>query len=237
MKFLDLTLPTPAENLACDEALLDLCDEMGVPEILRVWEPAEHFVVVGYANKVAAEVNVENCCAKEIPILRRCSGGGTVMQGPGCLNYSLILSFAQNAALRTITETNRFVMKRHQDLFQTFLGKPVEIQGHTDLAINGLKFSGNAQRRKKTFLLFHGSVLLNCNISLIEQILRMPSQQPCYRKNRSHENFLTNLGKTATELKIALRNHWNAAENLQPIAKLPESLIEKYRSEAWNCKF
>ena len=39
------------------------------------------------------------------------------------------------------------------------MGAGVEVQGHTDLAINSLKFSGNSQRRKERFLLFHGVFL------------------------------------------------------------------------------
>ena len=58
MKVLDLTLPTPAENLACDEALLDAAESGAGGEALRFWESPVHFVVVGYANKVATEVNV-----------------------------------------------------------------------------------------------------------------------------------------------------------------------------------
>ena len=65
MKLLDLTLPSPAENLACDEALLDACEESGGDEILRFWEARETFVVVGYANKVATEVNLDACAAQE----------------------------------------------------------------------------------------------------------------------------------------------------------------------------
>jgi lipoate-protein ligase A len=236
MKFLDLTLPTPFENLACDEALLDFCDESGGSEILRVWEASQDFVVVGYANKIALEVDLENCGTHEIPILRRCSGGGTVVQSAGCLNYSLILNFEKNSALHSITRTNQFVMGHHRDLFQSLLGKPVAIEGHTDLAIDGLKFSGNAQRRKKSFLLFHGSLLLDCDISLIQKFLRMPSQQPCYRKNRSHENFLINIGKTSAEVKSALRKHWDVSD-LQSIPEIPECLIEKYQSDDWNRKF
>ena len=50
MTFLDLTLPTPAENLAGDEALLDWFEENGGDGVLRFWEPANYFVVVGYAR-------------------------------------------------------------------------------------------------------------------------------------------------------------------------------------------
>ena len=83
MKFLDLTLPTAAENLAMDEALLDGCEAGRGGETLVFWEPREPFVVVGYANHLAREVNVEACRARGIPIFRRCSGGGTVLQMPG----------------------------------------------------------------------------------------------------------------------------------------------------------
>ena len=58
MNYLDLTLPTPAENLAADEALLDQCEAARAGAVLRFWEPREHFVVVGYSNKVRTEVNL-----------------------------------------------------------------------------------------------------------------------------------------------------------------------------------
>src|SRR5688572_18481289 len=102
MKCLDLTLSSPAENLACDEALLDFCEAGAAPGIVRCWGPPEYFVVVGYANQVAIEVNLPACRDAGVPILRRWTGGGTVLQGPGCLNYSLILQIAQHEALQSI---------------------------------------------------------------------------------------------------------------------------------------
>ena len=61
MKYLDLTFADPASNLACDEALLELCEGNEEDGLLRVWEPDHYFVVVGYANKVASEVNITAC--------------------------------------------------------------------------------------------------------------------------------------------------------------------------------
>ena len=69
MRHLDLTITSPAENLACDEALLDWCESGDGVECLRFWESPEPFVVVGYANKVETEVNVAACEARKIPIL------------------------------------------------------------------------------------------------------------------------------------------------------------------------
>src|SRR2546429_10004517 len=121
MKYCDLTLPSAEENLACDEVLLDLCDEGDAGEVIRFWEPAQYFVVVGYGNKLATEVNVPFCQLNTIPVLRRCSGGGTVLQGPGCLNYSLILRIDSDPALQTVTGTNRFVMERNRAALETLL--------------------------------------------------------------------------------------------------------------------
>src|SRR5438309_12096554 len=109
MKLLDLTFPTPAENLACDETLLDWCDEGAGPELLRFWEPQQHFVVIGYSNHAERVVSVAACRERGIPILRRCAGGGTVLQGPGSLNYLLIRRIESNSVLETVTCTNRFV--------------------------------------------------------------------------------------------------------------------------------
>src|SRR5437867_12147466 len=148
MNHCEFTFATPAENLACDEALLDLCEAGLCDGLLRLWEPSQYFVVLGYANKAATEVNLPFCCQNTIPVLRRCTGGGTVLQGPGCLNYSLILSTENQECLESIPAANRFILKKHQAAISELLQKSVDLEGETDLTTNGVKFSGNAQRRK-----------------------------------------------------------------------------------------
>jgi lipoate-protein ligase A len=237
MTYCDLTLPTPEENLACDEALLDLCEEGLASEIIRTWEPSEHFVVLGYANKVTVEVHQEFCEFSGIPILRRCTGGGAVLQGPGVLNYSLILR--AEGDLHNIPSTNKFILKRHQAALAAMLKAPVEIQGDTDLAIGSLKFSGNSQRRKKNFLLFHGSILLHLDIELVEKALPFPSRQPDYRFGRSHSDFLLNLKIPSELVKNTLRKIWSAAQPLPqfPLPQITRLAREKYSQPEWNLKF
>src|SRR5689334_20813234 len=132
MQLYDLTLPMPEENLACDEVLLDKCEAGESDEVLRFWDADRPFVVVGYANKVATETNQEYCETNNIPILRRCSGGGTVLQAPGCLNYSLVLRTGITGPLASIRGTNEYVLARNQKALAAVLGKAVELQGHTD---------------------------------------------------------------------------------------------------------
>lgn len=239
MKHLDLTLPTPAENLACDEALIDLCEEGGEEEILRFWEPTEPFVVVGYANQAALEVNLEACQTAGLKVFRRCSGGGTVVQGGGCLNYSVILRIQENGPLQSIAGTNHYILGRQQAALEPLVQAKIQIQGHTDLAIRNLKFSGNAQRRKRKYLLFHGTFLLHFDIPLIEKVLRMPSKQPDYRRDRPHTEFLTNLNQPAEAVKSVLKTIWRAEGPFAavPLEKIDELARQKYSTDDWNLKF
>src|ERR1019366_3129168 len=174
MKYLDRTLRTPQENLAGDEALLDWCEEGSSDEILRFWEPSQHFVVLGYSNRTPAEVNLDSCKMLGIPVLRRCSGGGTVLQGPGCMNYALVLKIHSDLPLTNIAEANAFIMNRNRNALNTLLDGKV---------------------------LFHGSFLLNLDLALVEQVLPMPSKQPQYRRRRAHKDFLTNLNLPAEDVK------------------------------------
>jgi lipoate---protein ligase len=213
MKYLDLTLPTPAENLAHDEQLLDAAERGAGGAVLRVWESPQPFVVVGYANRIETEVDVAACERRGIPVLRRCSGGGTVVQGPGCLSYALILQIQDPGPLANVTTANRFIMDRNRAAIQSLLPDSpaaVAVQGHTDLTLGGLKFSGNAQRRRKHWLLFHGTFLLDFDLALIGQLLPLPSRQPDYRASRPHDRFVTNLHLPADAVKVAMQKAWAA---------------------------
>ena len=241
MKYFDQTWPDPAANLAADEALLELCEAGKFDAVLRFWEPTTYFVVVGYANRAAREVNLDACARDGIPVFRRCSGGGTVLQGPGCLNYSLILRIPETGAspLTSISSTNHHIMERNRAALESVLSEPVEILGHTDLAIGKLKFSGNSQRRARRALLFHGSFLLNFDLAKISELLPLPSQQPCYRQNRPHSEFLTNLGLIAEQVKSALQAAWGAFDEFReiPEARICELAAEKYSQVSWNLRF
>ena len=241
MKFLDLTLPSPEENLACDEALLETCETELGEEVLRFWESKQNFAVLGYSNKVESELNKEVCQREKLPILRRISGGGTVLQGPGCLNYALFLEIAKNPELRTVTSANRFIMERHRSAVAKLLGKEVLVQGHTDLTLGGLKFSGNSQRRKKKYLLFHGTFLIKFDFTALEKYLRMPSKQPDYRKSRTHSEFLTNLKISSDKIKSVLKEAWSARGTVPSPHDRTRSVIQKlvaetYSNSEWNFK-
>jgi lipoate---protein ligase len=239
VKYLDLTFTDPATNLACDEALLDHCESSDAGEVLRLWEPTDYFVVVGYSNKVAAEVNVPGCEAKKIPIYRRFSGGGAVLQGPGCLNYSLVIKNEPMSSSFNIAESFKTILKPHQELFTELLSKPVQIGGISDLIIGDKKFSGNSQHRKSHYTLFHGTFLLNLDLSMIQATLRMPSKEPGYRQHRPHTEFLRNLVIDAQRARLRLKNEWAAVEKFPylPSEGIQRMVQDRYAQHKWNFKF
>jgi len=235
MNSFELTLESPAENLAFDEVLLH---HQRSP-LLRFWQPASYFVVLGYANRAAVEVRLPFCQANAIPVLRRCTGGGTVLQGPGCLNYTLILPTDASGPFHSISATNQFIMRQHQTALTELLKKPVAVEGCTDLTVDHRKFSGNAQRRSKDYLIFHGSFLLNFDLDLIERALPLPSQQPGYRARRAHTDFLSNLQLEAESVMEALAKAWNASATRLTVPNdvVKELVAAKYQLDEWTFKY
>jgi len=238
MHYLDLSLSAPAENLAADEALWEAAEAGGV-EVLRFWESTTPFVVVGYANRVAAEVYLAACRARGVPVLRRVTGGGTVVQGPGCLNYTLVLRIAGHAAAGSITRTNLWILNRHAATLTARLGIPVRRRGDTDLTVGERKFSGNAQRRGRQAILFHGTLLLDFDLTQVPLLLPRPSREPDYRAGRSHAEFLMNLNAPVSVVKAALREAWDAREPAPewPAARTAELAASKYTRPEWNFRF
>src|SRR5438067_1175815 len=113
MQRLELTLPTPAENIALDEALLEWAEEEHPHgEFLRLWESPQPIVVVGRSTRVQQEVDEQACRERGIPILRRSSGGAAIVAGPGCLMYALVLSFESRLELKDIGRAHAFVLDR-----------------------------------------------------------------------------------------------------------------------------
>lgn len=235
-RWLDLTLASPEENLALDEALLESAEEGALThDVLRVWQTNQTFVVIGRASKIDEEVHLALCDERSIPVLRRSSGGAAIVTGPGCLMYSVVLSMERRPHLRSLDEAHRFVLSRIQQAIGE-LGIDVELRGTSDLALHGKKVSGNSLRCKRDHLLYHGTILCDFQIDLIGELLKTPPRQPDYREGRSHADFVCNLGLDAASLSSAIRRVWQAdvACTTWPQEKTHELLVARYRDMAWH---
>lgn len=233
MQFLDLTLAEPAANLALDEALLLQAESGQAAEILRLWEFPEPVVVLGSACRLGVDVDVDSCTIDGIPILRRSSGGGTVLWGPGCLLYTLILDTERDPALEVIRASYTWILER----VITSLGLPdLRVDGISDLAIADRKCSGNAQQRKKRFILHHGTLLHAFDVAGVGRYLKQPPREPEYRAGRMHSDFLCNLPLSGGEIRERLRTGWQAWDVLEsiPFAEITRLRQERYDREEWT---
>ena len=237
MKFLDRTLPTLAENLALDEALLlgaESEPRASASGLLRVWQWPTPAVVLGAGGRIADDVHEDRCRADGIPIARRSSGGGTVLLGPGCLLYTLVLPYDLDPALAQIRSSYCYILGRIKQALQPIVGD-LDVCGSSDIAWRDRKVSGNAQQRKRTHLMHHGSLLYAFDFALAERYLKLPPRQPEYRRQREHRDFLANLPADAPALVRALRDAWEAHEQLVEIAldRVQALVAERYAQEEW----
>jgi lipoate-protein ligase A len=237
ISFLDLTLATVEENLALDEALLVEADEGRVGAVLRYWEYPRFAVILGASRRLAQDVLVEPCRADGVPILRRSSGGGTVVIGPGALNVTLVLPDTAAPGLGTAKPAQQFVLQRVASSIRT-AGIPVELSGSGDLTIAGRKFGGSAQRRLRHWFMVHCSILIDFPLDRISRYLAIPSRQPSYRGGRSHDDFLRNLGLTRKITRGLIRTAWSPSSSLSPTLDVPHErlgllLSDRFANRSW----
>lgn len=234
MQFLEATLPSLAENLALDEALLLEAENGHGGEVLRVWEWPKPAVVLGSGCRLAEDADEAACLAGGVPILRRSSGGGTVLLGPGCLCYSLVLSYDRSPALRDIRASYVHILQRICTALSD-IAPALTCAGTSDLALGGRKVSGNSQQRKRRSLLHHGTILYDFRIDAISRYLPLPVRQPVYRRGRDHAAFLINLPASAAGLRQRLRTAWGAATEAVtwPGGLVQQLTAEKYTRPEW----
>jgi lipoate-protein ligase A len=234
---LDLSLPTVPENLALDEALLVEADEGRAGAVLRFWESDRFAVILGASRRLADEVFVAACADDDVQVLRRSSGGGTVLIGPGALNVTLVLSTEAAPGLGAVDVAQRFVLDRIAASLCT-PEEPVVVMGSGDLTIGSRKFAGSAQRRLRGWFLVHATILYNFPLARISRYLAVPPRRPAYREGRAHDEFLRNLDIPRKLIVQKICTAWPLSHALSPTTDVPHQLVtallaERFANRAW----
>jgi len=182
--------PSAGAALAVDADLFNAVEEQRAADCLRLWESQTVAVIVGQSGVVDRDVHVDRCLRDRVPIVRRISGGGAVLVGPGCLNYSMVLSLERRPELKDVLFSYAFILGH----LAAALDLPeLTVQGASDLTWNSRKVSGNAQRRGLRALLHHGTLLCDFDVPLMDEYLKVPLRSPSYRRGRGHTDFVANL--------------------------------------------
>ncbi len=159
------------------------------------------------------------------------------MAGPGCLMYSVVLSYERHPELRMLDRAHHWVLSRMASALMS-LGIPAELRGTSDLSVDGLKVSGNSLRCKRDHFLYHGTLLYDFDLSIVGELLRMPPRQPDYRAGREHGQFLANLPVSNAELRMAVATVFAAEEQLAtwPREATARLVASRYSRDDWNLR-
>lgn len=216
-----------------------------LPPLIRLWQNPP-CIVLGRAEKASKLVRVELAAQRGIPVLRRVSGGGTVLHGPGNLNLSFFLPYSFHPGMSKLKESYRIVLEIVADCIELAFGRRPSIRGSSDLCFGNKKFSGTAQARKRHGLLHHLTLLTDMDIRLIEDLLPLPEKRPEYRQSRGHLDFLTDFKREGIDFLpeafvSALAKCLGGLEPFQPgeevFMKTEELLQTRYSKDEWNFQF
>jgi len=229
-----------ADHLACDELLLGRAESGDGTESLRFWETAAPVVVMGIGARWRDEVRAEACRADGVPLLRRCSGGGSVVLARGCLNYSLVLDTERCRAMRGIRASYGAILGRLVAAFGA-AGVTLTHEGLSDLAAGGRKIGGSAQKRKRRFILHHGTLLYAFDAALLGRCLAGPPRPPDYRAGRAHGDFVANLDLPAARLRRIVAAAFDLPAEREPTdltaalaGEVAALVAAKYARDEWT---
>lgn len=175
-------------NMAVDEAVLTHCIDGVSPATLRFYEWEKPSISIGYAMNAEAEANLPLCREKDVPVVRRITGGGLVFHKCD-ITYTVVFpedfgiggrgSGKRLSVLESYRLVNRALAEGLQKLgiVTSLLERDYSTAGSRQQTANvcfsnptvydilhvGRKLAGSAQRRKKGWVLHQGSMLFSCD--------------------------------------------------------------------------
>jgi lipoate-protein ligase A len=161
-------------NMALDEALLETAVSGGGP-VLRFYGWSPPAVSVGYFQGLTEEVDMDAAKRFGFDVVRRISGGGAVLHKSE-LTYSIIMPYFHPLAGKNLDESYRTLCAGIIGGL-ALLGIEGIFSGINDILAGGKKISGNAQTRRGGFLLQHGTILLDNDVDVMFDVLKVPAEK------------------------------------------------------------
>lgn len=156
----------PYFNLALEKHLFDSVDDETV--ILYLWQN-ERSAVCGYNQNIRNEFSVTKLIEDGGYPVRRLSGGGTVFQDKGALNFTFLTqqdNYDIDRQLQVITEACRLI------------GLTVDKTAQNDLTMEGRKCFNHAFYTSGIRCCHHGTLMVNVSIDHLSEYLNTDSKNP-----------------------------------------------------------
>ncbi|MBN2890377.1 MAG: hypothetical protein JXL97_00790 [Bacteroidales bacterium] len=178
---------------------------------INIWQPEEIYVVLGRSDSFEQAVNNRNNVHLHYTVVKRPSGGHTVVVSPKTLVISAVFRNSNIKSKEVFTKLNTFIIK----VLKEFGVENLQENGISDISIGNKKILGSSIYKKPNFTFYHAVLNHSEEVDLIQSLLNHPRREPDYRKGRSHKDFVTSLAEAGYDFSI-------------------EQLVEKLRFESKN---
>jgi len=200
-------------NMAVDEAVLMHCIQGNSAPTLRFYEWEKPSISIGYAMNAEADVSLPLCRERDVPVVRRITGGGLVFHkcditytvvfpenfGPGgsgkrlsvlesyrLVNRALAKGLKELGILTSLLERDESTSGSRRQAGNICFNTPTVY----DIIYDGRKLAGSAQRRKKGWVLHQGSMLFSTDFVTMCPLALPPrstNQESAGTPARGHE--------------------------------------------------
>ncbi len=249
IRFIDLETHDAYTNMAIDEAIMLALQDTRVPPTFRLYRWRPSAVSIGTFQGMTAEVDVEACKREGIDVIRRITGGGAVYHDyEGEITYSIILPRGHRLAPADIQKSyevicNGIVWGLHR------MGIKANFAPINDVIVAGRKISGNAQTRRHTCLLQHGTVLVSLDVEKMFSVLKVPNQKVADKAVTDVKQRVTSItdvlgGRVSfSDVRTALKGGFEEALEIELVPgsltpweeEIAQRLVrEKYKTDEWN---
>lgn len=224
--------PDGWRNLAVDEYFIDT---LGEEDILLYFYINGNAVIIGRGQNPWAECNLAAMDRDGVQLVRRITGGGAVFHDEGNLNFS----FIAGEKIYNLERQLGMILNAVRSL-----GIPCDFSGRNDLLADGKKFSGNAFCQRGNIRQHHGTLLLNADLSRLQNYLNVDPRKLQAKGAKSVRSRVCNLSEYVPGLNCeqmlgaltkAFRDEYGDFEVVSDLSE--EAIapyIQKQRSEEWR---
>lgn len=167
-------------------------------------------IVMGISGKPQELIDQTKMDAAPLPLIKRFSGGGTVVIDQD----TLFATFICEQTLHDFPPYPEHILRWSADLYKEAWGLQGFALRENDYVLDEKKCGGNAQYIRKERWLHHTTFLWSYQQKLMDYLL-LPKKRPQYRQDRDHNDFV-----------CTLKPHFPKKETL--FEQLKAHLKEKY---------
>lgn len=228
-------------NMAIDESVSARVASGQSPPTIRFYGWKPRAISIGYFQSLEREVDLENCKAAGVDIVRRRTGGGAVFHDNE-VTYSIIAK--EELFPKDIIASYREICGYLIDALG-FLGMDAEFKPINDILVKGKKISGNAQTRRAGVLLQHGTLLYEVDVDRMFSLLKVSDEKIKDKMIASAKERVTSVRQQANvdmeDVLAALEKgftqgrEYDAGELSEEELADARGLVEsRYKKQEWN---